>query len=342
MEVTNVIHGRSLHGVRRDSRSAQIATARIRRFTDSLGGGLHGAAVVGGRIRRRMPARLTWLVVLFLSLSAALPSAAAAVVRLGTSQETVTSPVPARRADPANASSYFGARYYRADVGRFTTVDPELDIKAALVDPQRWNHYAYVTSNPLKYTDPDGKNPLLIAGGIGAAVYGGWAIYQNVSHGKSWYNNVGFEAAKGFLVGATLGAAGPALASTEMQLGIAATGAGEVIAGPYGQVTRDALERAASSTGSTVEVVTRLTSAPQAGRALSAAGGQGAEALANASRSGGALFTAQIPSALVKALQSAGLVEVKTTLMNGAVSTEYRFLPNATQFIVKYFEKQKQ
>ncbi len=51
-------------------------------------------------------------------------------------------------------------------------------------DPQRWNRDAYATNNPLKYTDPDGKNPLLIMGGIGAAVYGGWAIYQNVSHGK--------------------------------------------------------------------------------------------------------------------------------------------------------------
>lgn len=247
-----------------------------------------------------------------------------------------------QKRDGESGLDYFGARYYRADVGRFTTVDPVITFKENLVDRQRWNRYTYVANNPLKYTDPDGKNPLLITGGIGAAVYGGWAIYQNVSHGKSWYNNVGFEAAKGFVVGATLGAAGPALASTEMQLGTAATGAGEAIAGPYGQVTRDALERAASSTGSTVAVVTRLTSAPQAGRALSAAGGQGAEALANASRAGGTLFTAQIPSALVKALQSAGLVEMKTTLMNGAVSTEYRFLPNATQFIVKYFEKQKQ
>ena len=52
------------------------------------------------------------------------------------------------------------------------------------------------------------------------------------------------------------------------------------------------------------------------------------------------MFTAQIPSALLKAMQFAGLVEVKTTLMNGAVSTEYRFLPNATEFIAKYFEKQ--
>jgi RHS repeat-associated protein len=52
---------------------------------------------------------------------------------------------------------YFGARYYRTELGRFTTVDPELNIKEALVDPQRWNRYAYVASSPLLLVDPDGR-----------------------------------------------------------------------------------------------------------------------------------------------------------------------------------------
>jgi len=115
--------------------------------------------------------------------------------------------------DLETGQDYFGARYYRLDVGRFTTVDPAVTIKDNLVDPQRWNRYAYVTNNPLKYTDPDGRNPLLIAGGIGTAVYGGWAIYQNVRSGAPhWYDNVGVETTKGLLVGLTLGAAGAALA----------------------------------------------------------------------------------------------------------------------------------
>jgi RHS repeat-associated protein len=121
--------------------------------------------------------------------------------------------------DAETGQDYFGARYFRADLGRFATVDPELNTKDAMVDPQRWNRYAYVTNNPLKYTDPDGKNPLLIAGGIGAAVYGGWAIYQNVSHGQPWYNNVGVEATKGLVVGLTLGAVAPALATADVGLG---------------------------------------------------------------------------------------------------------------------------
>jgi RHS repeat-associated protein len=63
--------------------------------------------------------------------------------------------------DAETGLDYFGARYYRPQVGRFTTVDPELNVKEALVDPQRWNRYAYAKNNPLKYVDPDGRNPAL-------------------------------------------------------------------------------------------------------------------------------------------------------------------------------------
>ena len=121
-----------------------------------------------------MAARFTRLVVgLGLLLGAALPSAAAAVVRPPTSQETAASPVPARGADPAYARSYFGARYYRADLGRFTTVDPVLDQQAALTDPQLWNRYAYVRNNPLRWVDPDGRAIELLNGGRDLAFFQG-------------------------------------------------------------------------------------------------------------------------------------------------------------------------
>jgi RHS repeat-associated protein len=34
---------------------------------------------------------------------------------------------------------YFGARYHLPLAGRFTTVDPELNIQLSTLDPQRWN-----------------------------------------------------------------------------------------------------------------------------------------------------------------------------------------------------------
>jgi RHS repeat-associated protein len=125
--------------------------------------------------------------------------------------------------------SYFGARYYASRAGRFTTVDPAMDIDAALVDSQRWNRYAYALNNPLKFTDPDGKNPLLIMGAAGSAVFGGWQVYQNLRQGRPWHENVGVEASKGLIVGATLGLAAPVLAGTtaaEMGVLTAASSAG--------------------------------------------------------------------------------------------------------------------
>lgn len=53
------------------------------------------------------------------------------------------------------ARSYFGARYYASQTGRFTTVDPG-HVNGDIFDPQSWNAYAYARNNPLKYTDPTG------------------------------------------------------------------------------------------------------------------------------------------------------------------------------------------
>jgi RHS repeat-associated protein len=58
---------------------------------------------------------------------------------------------------PTGPRSYFGARYYGSRIGRFTTVDPLMDQRTALVDPQQWNRYAYGRNNPLRYVDPDGR-----------------------------------------------------------------------------------------------------------------------------------------------------------------------------------------
>ena len=72
---------------------------------------------------------------------------------------------------------YFGARYFSAAQGRFTSPDaPFADQHPE--DPQSWNMYAYVRSNPLKNTDPDGRDCQngfaacgnYVWGGVGAVV----------------------------------------------------------------------------------------------------------------------------------------------------------------------------
>src|SRR5262249_40753134 len=55
---------------------------------------------------------------------------------------------------------YMHARFYNSNLGRFLSVDPNVDVEKNLPEPQRWNRYAYVTNNPLQYIDPDGKERL--------------------------------------------------------------------------------------------------------------------------------------------------------------------------------------
>ncbi len=55
---------------------------------------------------------------------------------------------------------YFGARYFSAAQGRFTSPDwsatPQAIPYGSLGDPQTLNLYSYVRNNPLSKTDPDG------------------------------------------------------------------------------------------------------------------------------------------------------------------------------------------
>jgi len=74
----------------------------------------------------------------------------------------VTFPNPDRKLftgqerDQETALDYFGARYYRANIGRFTTVDPD-HIGGEVGDPQSRNAYASARNNPLRFIDPDGR-----------------------------------------------------------------------------------------------------------------------------------------------------------------------------------------
>jgi RHS repeat-associated protein len=59
--------------------------------------------------------------------------------------------------DEETGLDYFGARFYSAGQGRFTGVDPVVLTKKQMVNPQRWNKYAYVINNPVTSYDPNGR-----------------------------------------------------------------------------------------------------------------------------------------------------------------------------------------
>jgi hypothetical protein len=111
-----------------------------------------------------------------------------------------------------------------------------------------------------------------------------------------------------------------------------------MIHGPFGAVSREILVKAMNAAGTRVTLVTRLTQAPQVGRALSAASGEGAGAIATAARTVGRVYTAQIPKALIIELEKVGLVQIKTLQMGSRLGTEYRFLAQASDFIVSFFK----
>jgi len=60
--------------------------------------------------------------------------------------------------DTESGNDYFGPRYYASDAGRFLTPDPEQPTPLHLLNPQRWNKYAYALNSPLVLDDPTGKD----------------------------------------------------------------------------------------------------------------------------------------------------------------------------------------
>lgn len=68
--------------------------------------------------------------------------------------------------DTESGLNYFGARYYGAALGRFTSPDPE-NAGADEADPQSWNAYAYARNSPLVFTDPDGRDYKVCQGNTG-------------------------------------------------------------------------------------------------------------------------------------------------------------------------------
>jgi RHS repeat-associated protein len=62
--------------------------------------------------------------------------------------------------DSESGLDNFGARYNASTTGRFMTPDPKMPSVRHLLNPEKWNKYAYVLNNPLALVDPDGKEEM--------------------------------------------------------------------------------------------------------------------------------------------------------------------------------------
>jgi RHS repeat-associated protein len=80
--------------------------------------------------------------------------------------DTVRQKFTGQERDNESYLDFFQARYFSGIQGRFTSPDPG-NAGADPSDPQSWNGYAYVSNNPLSYTDPSG---LGIFGDIGSII----------------------------------------------------------------------------------------------------------------------------------------------------------------------------
>ncbi len=61
-----------------------------------------------------------------------------------------------KQKDNESGLDYFSARYLDCEVGRWYSADPVFLISGYIINPQGWNQYSYVLSNPLNFSDPTG------------------------------------------------------------------------------------------------------------------------------------------------------------------------------------------
>ncbi|WP_406656532.1 FG-GAP-like repeat-containing protein [Methanolobus sp. ZRKC2] len=111
---------------------------------------------------------------------------------------------------------YYGARYYSPEYRVFVQPDTMLPDP---YNPQYLNRYAYTLNNPVKYTDPSGHHPVILAVGAagllgGAISFGAQLYFLNGDFTKVDYREVGectFIAVTGTAAGVMVAMETPAL-----------------------------------------------------------------------------------------------------------------------------------
>jgi len=114
--------------------------------------------------------------------------------------------------DGATGLTYMQQRYYDPAIGRFLSVDPVTALDNG--DMRHFNRYTYAYNNPYKFTDPDGRCPNCVTGGIGAGVglLVGLGVegYKQFKSGKFDGRSLLVEGGKGAVVGGLIGLTGGA------------------------------------------------------------------------------------------------------------------------------------
>jgi RHS repeat-associated protein len=87
--------------------------------------------------------------------------------QIDTTPETERTAYTGKQHDEVTGLTYFGARHFDPEIGRFMNVDPVGFMES---NPLSFNRYAYANNNPYKFVDPDGRAAFLvpILWGIGA------------------------------------------------------------------------------------------------------------------------------------------------------------------------------
>jgi RHS repeat-associated protein len=80
----------------------------------------------------------------------------------GSGNDNIAEKFTGKQRDTESGLDYFGARYFGSALGRFTSPDPITATPLHIINPQRWNMYAYGMNDPLAYTDPDGRDAIAV------------------------------------------------------------------------------------------------------------------------------------------------------------------------------------
>jgi RHS repeat-associated protein len=93
--------------------------------------------------------------------------------------------------DAETGMDFFNARYFTAPLGRFNSTDPHTLTAVHLINPQRWNMYAYGLDNPLTYVDPNGKDAIVVDFANKAVGMGHLGIIAVDQNGTATYGDFG-------------------------------------------------------------------------------------------------------------------------------------------------------